>query len=336
MVVVCKPLMHISFSPQVHKAASTTIFNILIRFSMSRDLNVMFPLHGNLLSENTAELVPIIPYPSSPSFRFDILCHHVVFREAQIRPWFPDDTQYVTILRKPWAQLTSAFRYYKTVWLKSYLKEVANVSQLVENWRLVEPSDPLISYTNNRMSVDLGLPPEQMHNSSYVSTFVDYIHSTFHVVLIVERFDESLVLMKRRFRWTMKDIVYIKLNSLKQEAEAVSPEPEAKLKEKFRLFSKFDTAVYDHFVKVLENAIEEEGPMFFEELRLFTAIRKRISYFCDDKRFPEKLVVPKTRWNEPFIVHYEECIIFTMSEMELNVLTRYIQRLKMMANSCGD
>ena len=37
----------------------------------------------------------------------------------------------------------------------------------------------------------------------------------FHLVLIAERFDESMVLMKRLFGWTMKDIVYRKLNSLK-------------------------------------------------------------------------------------------------------------------------
>lgn len=328
------PVKTESFPPQVHKAASTTIFNMLIRFSMSRDLNVMFPLQGNLLSETKAELQTIMPHPPSPPFRFDILCHHVLFRKAQIRRWFPDDTRYVTILRQPWHQLNSAFKYYKTVWPKEYLMEVSTVTQLVENWRLVEPFDPLTSYTNNRMSIDLGLPPEQIHNSSYVSTFVDDMHSTFDLVLIVERFDESLVLMKRRFRWTMKDIVYMKLNSLKNKTDAASEEPDAELKEKFLRFSQFDIAVYNHFVEVLEQAIENEGTEFSEELQQFTVILKLISGFCDNKGYPAQIEFPRTRWNEPFAVPFENCAILTMSEMELNVLARYSQRLRMMAHSC--
>ena len=37
---------------------------------------------------------------------------------------------------------------------------------------------------------------------------IEYIDAYFDVVLIVEHIDESLVLMKRRLCWPMKDILY--------------------------------------------------------------------------------------------------------------------------------
>ena len=310
---------------------------------MSRDLNVMFPLHGNLLSENEAELRPIMQHPPSPPFRFDILCHHVVFREDQIKAWIPDDARYVAILRQPWERVSSAFSYYRVFWPRLYLRSVSNVSQLVKDWRLVEPSDPLASVTNNRMSIDLGLPPEQLRNSSYVPTFVSHLHGLLDLVLIVERIDESLVLMKRRFRWTMKDILYMKLNEFKTRVNASSSSSSAsldadpQLKEEFKRFNQFDVAVYGHFVKVLEQEIQDEGSEFSEELRVFTAIRRRVSSFCTNNvLFLQQLNMPRTKWNEPFTVQLDECTIFTMDELELNAIARYSQLLRMTAHMYGN
>ncbi|KAK7491721.1 hypothetical protein BaRGS_00016977 [Batillaria attramentaria] len=87
---------------KVHKAASTTVFNMLVRFSISRVLNVMFPLHRYILSQETAELNRIISHPPSPPFLFDILCNHVIFDKDTVGPYFPNDTKYVAILRNPW------------------------------------------------------------------------------------------------------------------------------------------------------------------------------------------------------------------------------------------
>ena len=90
---------------QVHKAASSTLYNIFVRFSISRELNVMFPREGNLLGETSHELYPLVEHPPSPPFLFDLLCNHVVFDKEMIRPFFPEDTVYVAVLREPFSQV---------------------------------------------------------------------------------------------------------------------------------------------------------------------------------------------------------------------------------------
>ena len=100
------PLGIIRFFPlQVHKAASSTLYNIFVRFSISRELNVMFPRNGNLLSDQAHELYPLVEHPPSPPFLFDLLCNHVVFDLEMIRPFFPKDVLYIAILREPFSQV---------------------------------------------------------------------------------------------------------------------------------------------------------------------------------------------------------------------------------------
>ncbi|XP_055954364.1 ras-related protein rapA-like, partial [Patella vulgata] len=47
---------------------------------------------------------------------------------------------------------------------------------------------------------------------SFMSNYLDIIKNDFSLVLIMEYFDESLVLMRRLFCWELKDIIYLKLN----------------------------------------------------------------------------------------------------------------------------
>ena len=94
----------------------------------------------------------------SPPFLFDIFCNHVIYNRSQVDRYFPRDVKHLAILRHPWRQVQSAFHYYTTAFHVSYLKGVPSFQVFVKNQSRFEPSDPLHSKTNNRMSVDLGLP----------------------------------------------------------------------------------------------------------------------------------------------------------------------------------
>ncbi|KAK7098101.1 galactose-3-O-sulfotransferase 2-like [Littorina saxatilis] len=316
-------VQHIIFI-KVHRAASTTLFNMLIRFALSRDLHVMFPAGDkDHLSENKAVLSPIIPHPPSPPFLFDILCNHVVFREHQVRPWFPADTKLITILRRPWDQVVSAFNYYRQVWEVPYLLCAPNVKEFLLKRPRFEPVSPLSSFTNNRMSLDLGLPPDQLTNSSHVPAFLDRLQDTFHLVLIAEHFDESLVLLRRRLGWTMKDIVYIKLNAHDKNTTAIDENSDPKLKEAFNRFNHFDVAVYDHFIRLFVQEVGKEGPEFFHELRAFAAVERDVRDFCSkSSSSADVLRVGDTVWNEAFTVETGECIVLTMDEVTLHSLAK--------------
>ena len=94
---------------QVHKAASTTLYNIFVRFATSRNLKVMFPAQSNVLNQEGPNPRTIIPHPPSPPFKFDILCNHIIFNRIILRRYLPTDSKLVAILREPLDQVRKIF-----------------------------------------------------------------------------------------------------------------------------------------------------------------------------------------------------------------------------------
>ena len=50
-----------------------------------------------------------------------------------------------------------------------------------------------------------------------ISKHIDDLSEKIDLVLIVEYFDESLILLKRELCWELDDVVYFKLNQRSQE-----------------------------------------------------------------------------------------------------------------------
>ena len=57
---------------------------------------------------------------------------------------------------------------------------------------------------------DLGLEPKFYSDSKEVMRYIQELDQQLDLVLILEYFDESLVLMKRLLCWDLEDLVYIK------------------------------------------------------------------------------------------------------------------------------
>ena len=143
----------------------------------------------------------------------------------------------------------------------------------------------------------------------------------FHLVLIADRFDESMVLMKRLLRWTTKDVVYRKLNSRKAKKEKI-PEPDPDLKRQIRRFNLFDVAVYEHYAKIFDEKIKKEGQSFWDEVQVFVNITKQISKFCDADKTVSKLIISRSKWNEQFTMRRAECVVLSVKEIKLNSVAR--------------
>ena len=56
----------------------------------------------------------------------------------------------------------------------------------------------------NALCAGLGL-----HNRTEIDEFLEHTSKRFSLICILEAFDECLVLMRRMFNWTMKDITYM-------------------------------------------------------------------------------------------------------------------------------
>ena len=64
---------------------------------------------------------------------------------------------------------------------------------------------------------DLGLKHKYYNDPVMINKHIDDLAEKIDLVLIMEYFDESLVLLKRELCWDLDDVVYFKLNQRAQE-----------------------------------------------------------------------------------------------------------------------
>lgn len=334
---------HHVFFLKVHKAASTSVQNVMLRFALSRDLQVMLPKQGHILSQSSKKWSHRALPPAEGTSRFDILCNHLVFEERTVRASLHPDAIFIGIVRHPFHQFVSAFMYYRYFYRQQYLLNVTGsdpLSTYLANPAQWEPADPGLSYTNNRISFDFGIDPKGMHNSSYVASYVEYLNRTFHLVLVSERFDESMVLMKRLLGWNMKDILYVHKNVYSSAKDSLTAsngrvthtdrktkdnytevEQEDKYTEEQKLahrrYNMADYVLYEHFSRLFDKRVSNQGRLFADEVTTFRTVRENVENFCFNQNSHGKtweLYVNATPWNDPFFVSRKDCTFMTMSE----------------------
>lgn len=161
------------------------------------------------------------------------------------------------------------------------------------------------------------------------------IDRQFSLILIVEYFDESLILLRRLLCWTWKDVLYFTQNrgnySFKQ-----SSEPD--LESVYRKWSRVDYELYDYFNQSLWRKINRlpDTDDFHAEVRGFKAMLRDVKDFCDivlprpvgegdnmrqasDNRdnggpaYKDRLynIVRQNRWSPAFIVKKPDCQLIT-------------------------
>ena len=120
----------------------------------------------------------------------------------------------MTILRNPVDNFESVFRYMKLGSplgvgngpdsLKTFLDNRVSFGK----FKSVKASP----FIRNPLLYDLGLSFKYYQNLPAVNEYIQFLDKEFDLVMIMDYFDESLVLMKRVLCWQMEDILYLKLN----------------------------------------------------------------------------------------------------------------------------
>ncbi|KAH3697173.1 galactosylceramide sulfotransferase-like [Dreissena polymorpha] len=209
---------------KVHKTGSSTIANILQRYGHRNELN--FALPNKTVGEirynyfggigGTLDRSKMIPSKKNrPNSGFNILFNHVIYNwTAFVEIFPPNNSSYVTMIREPVSHFESALLYF--VHDNIFNVATENTTAYLENPAAYEPEDAYISFTNNRQALDLGIPPRHLRNAKYAETYIKLLDKTMHLVMITEYFDESLIMLKRKFSLQLRDIIYIpKIKSTK-------------------------------------------------------------------------------------------------------------------------
>ncbi|XP_077516313.1 galactosylceramide sulfotransferase-like isoform X1 [Amblyomma americanum] len=248
----CRPRRSVCFV-KTHKCASSSVQNVLLRYGESHGLRFVLPPRTNYLGHPR----PFHRSMAAPSGRppFDVLAHHARFRESEMRAVLRPGAAFVTIVREPAALFESLYSYYdlqaKT---RLSLEQLGNKSLSGQRLRRLARSRGKLGF--NQMSFDLGLEPAHFGNASAVRHFVERLDATFDLVMVAERINESLVLLRHLLCWDVDDVVVFRHNARQSGYRRRLSDD---LAEQLRSLNAADVQLYEHFWRRLEERVEAFG-----------------------------------------------------------------------------
>ncbi|XP_046583036.1 galactosylceramide sulfotransferase-like, partial [Haliotis rubra] len=300
---------------KVHKAGSSTVANIVQRFGFTRNLNFVVPrkpLHTsayNYIGHRRGSVSRNNILPPPPGETYDILWNHVTYHHDAFRDVMPKETRYISILREPFDQFVSAFEYYVLVGKhrKKILQQQRN--PLAAYLDKEKPVSSKREWVRNSQSNDMGFKFSALSNRTAAMAYISQIEKDFDLVMLMEYFDESLVLLKRTLCWSLKDILYFLHNKNTRRQHWMFSQEHYR---KHQNLSRADYDLYTHFRKVFWKKVWSQGSDFFDEVRYFKQLLSQLRDYCVVGR---TLEVAASRWEEGFVVDNRDCFYMNISEL---------------------
>lgn len=319
------------------KCATESMGTILRRFALKNKLSVLLPRGINIYL-GWPYMMEKMDYRLSSSPNgiryYNCLIEHAVYNASVMKSLFPHRTTFISIIREPWSQFKSTFHYFNMqklahivsdTPLSTYLQDIPTYEKIYKSpeaasYRFCIPDG--FSVTKNLMSHCLGMStgfPEgridSTKNHRAVQDYLNWIENEFSLIMIAEYFHQSLVLLKRLMCWTMKDIIYKRVNSAKYSYEENDGDRAAHEK-----WSRADYQLYEFFNESFWEKVTYQGKFFNEELQVFNKIQNSVNIFCNftmasgkvkiDPMFNATkswLGIPRTNFNLDFVFTKEDC-----------------------------
>ena len=284
---------------KTHKTGSSTVANILFRYGDKR--NLTFVLGASDLNwPQRFTTFNTLPFHRQPN----ILCSHTRFNKKPLNWLFPPDTsKYVTILGNPVDNFESTFSYYElgkklglgndpVVSLEKFLRRAYFYTS--GKFKFAVKSLSL----RNPMMFDLGLSLRYFQNFTAINNYINFLNSEFDLVMIMDYFDESLVLLKRLLCWEIDDILNVKVNERldKEKATHLSD----RIQENIKRWNKADVLLFDYFNATFWRKVEMEGVGFYEDLSAYRQRKLKLEKMC----FTDYGTKMQRVWGKKFVKGY--------------------------------
>ncbi|XP_066283839.1 galactosylceramide sulfotransferase-like [Branchiostoma lanceolatum] len=292
----------------VHKTASGSTFLILARFGRNHGMTMCYPVHARhgRLSYQSARLERSACRPA-PGRDYTLIINHAIMNKTAMDSIMAPGTRYIGIVRYPLDHFRSMFfyrrppTYDKSNPLGKYLDDKADYPHGVRRKK------KKVSKQKNFQAYTLGFPPKLMSskNTSQLEEVLRTVAGWYSIVLLTDYWEESLVLLRRKFCWTTYDI----LHNTRRVHSLDNPKKSAPLtdkqKETHRRLSPVDYLVYEYFNWTFWERVAEEGPEFWDEVTFFKELNFEVNHHC--QKTGEYRVFPSGKWSQEFEVNSTFC-----------------------------
>lgn len=242
----------------IPKAAGTTLNHIIERQYPKIH---MYDIYGVNVYSSIEEFKNL-----SEAKRESILClkGHMYFG---LHVYLPQPCAYITLLRDPVERIVSHYHYVLRTPTHYLYKQVKSQNMTLDDYVSSGISPEL---TNGQARLISGVREEWDSPSDMLEMAKRNLHKHVDVAGIAERFDESLVLMKRRLGWRW--IYYRKQNVRPNRLHNITLS-----KNTLRQIQKSnekDLELYAFAKQLFEESIQEEGSSFASEVRIFRLLNR--------------------------------------------------------------
>ncbi|XP_053402020.1 galactose-3-O-sulfotransferase 2-like [Mercenaria mercenaria] len=293
-------IKHIAFL-RVPKTGSSTLACIFLRFGIRNKLDIYLPKIIYVSRKKQKLLL-------EEKKCYDIFVIHTYYDSTFFTNIVPRDSPIIGLVREPIQRIISHAFYFK------HLRKRKEMKSLSEQEFIHKVLRNTANYgAENVMATYFGMERNGMERNQtkkdYIHQYLESLNTSFSLVLVLEKFNESLVLLKRILNWSFADILY---GAKKVNTYGQVPLGE---EEKNKLISNnmLDFEIYNYFMKELESKVKRERNDFQLEVLHFENILHRVKTFCDNAVNGSKIEFPSSKWDRSFEVLSSECeLIFRM------------------------
>ncbi|XP_006821123.1 galactosylceramide sulfotransferase-like [Saccoglossus kowalevskii] len=247
------------------KTGGSTTSNILMRYGISNNLHTFSYSTKNLNCFNSTV--------------FDFMAIHMRYNRTWMNNSVPD-AKYLTILRSPFGQLPSAFYFFK------FARPLLNSTDPFRQY--IEHLDSYHNFTevhhqhrNGQMwFLNPEFEDEDQDNVTMIKRAIRRIDREMDFVIILDHYDESLVVLKQIMCWEDEDIIYHITKKSKQKRNPMT----TSMKTNIRKWSLADTLLFDHFNLSLWEKVANYDGDFNADLERFRSKNLKASLECSHKK----------------------------------------------------
>ena len=213
-----------------------------------------------------------------PGHNYSVFCLHTIWEHDRVKALIGDhggEAKYFSIVRDPVELFISMWDYY--TFSNSFKMDLETFATNTSSY-FKKRTDRRIKKKegHNMMLVDFGLPVGLLDSETAVAAKIAQIEADFDLIMVMERFDESIVLLRELLCWEWEDMTYLKLNSWQESKQStLSPEGRAILK----TWLWGDYMLYNHFKNMFEEKVKNMENME-HDLKILHLLNQDIETDC--------------------------------------------------------
>jgi len=248
----------------------------LNRKALKEKLNVaMYPIKSNVtqkILKSYTEAFNHTKWKWMAGLEMDLLAEHFRWdkndKNEVAKILGSNEARIFTILRDPVDQFESRFSYADLD--KLYGLSLKDLIQLLQNastaeinekyYELIKKND---TFGRNQIAWDLGLSPDSFDDEKAVDELIARIEKDFDLVMITERMDESLILLRHLLCWPLENVTSLVTNARNPKyIVKLNPEERQVLR---RHWLSADERIYRHFYNIFDAKIKAFGRSAMQE-----------------------------------------------------------------------